>query len=1265
MLSLMIILSLVCVAAPSVSAASAMEFSTQGINFIKSSEGFAEYPYFDNGQWTVGYGTGVTGDDLSYYNRYGITEAQAVKLLEEYVESFETAVNTFIDNRGVKLTQNQFDALVCFTYNLGTNWMNEAGTFRSAVINGTTGNDFIFAISQFCKASGDVNVGLVKRRLCEANMYLNGVYSTVPPTNYKYVIYESNLEGATPDISVQAYDTSKTAAVKATVSKSGYRFLGWYTAEEKGTCVTSLGAATASNSVLYGRWQQGDGEKNTDGSIKGIAVEYSGYKRASATGKVYDVPNGTHKKTVDGDDKLSIVAEYMDSNNVKWGKLSGGGWIDVTAGLAGAPVYETPESIIDPIVVTVNSNNVNNRVGPGTNYPSQGKYTMGQQLTLTAVQPGGTYTWGKSDIGWIALQYTDYATVSIMNSADAKKVTAVGTVVRTDTLNVRAGAGTHNARVGGYNRGDVVKITLREKVGNTIWGLTEKGWISLYYVDYKDVEEGSVPDIEISNGNDNSATLIPGGSTGTGSTTNTVRTGKIVNCNTLRIRSAAGTHNAHIGNYAVGTYVNIYETVTLTADVWGRTDKGWISLRYVELDAPTTGLGVTGRVYNCNELRVRASAGTHFAQIGKLANGTKVEILEYVKVGNATWGRISQGWISLYYVDLDTPITDLDKKPETTPDTGVETTPTEPEVTEPQATQYKITINTATNGRVTASESEAAKGTSITMYVTPETGYELDTLVVKDASNTALSVTDKKFTMPASDVTITATFKKAAAKYNVTVNSATNGKVTASTTSCVAGTEVVLTAAPNAGYELNTLTVLNTATNTTIEVSGGKFTMPAGSVNVVATFKTAAASTHKVTVNAITNGSVSANTTTAKSGDTVTLTVAPNAGYVLDELTVKDASNAAIGTSGTGTTITFTMPASDVTVAATFVVEKHNVTIAASTNGSVSVNPDKYAKGATVTLEISPNPGYELDTLVVKDASNGSVAVSGNKFTMPGSAANVTATFKKSTLTVTVNEATNGTVTSDVATAKMGDTVTLKLTPAANYELDVLTVKDAAGNAVSVADNKFTMPATNVTVTATFKVIKYAVEIPTAANGKVTVEASEYEKGASVTYTVTADEGYEVDTVTVTNAAGKKVSVKNNKFTMPASKVTITATFKAVRTITVTVHNAENQPLKDVYVAIYNQAGGFAEVVAAKKSNSSGQITFTSSELAGITKGMRLVAQVTGDYTFAATHPVRDAVATLGLSKGEDSQSNDWLDVTAENGTPFTGSFVVRVAPKG
>ena len=67
MLSLVIILSLVCVAAPSVSAASAMDTSSKGIEMIKSFEGFIKYPIQDNAQWSVGYGTGGTGSDLEYY----------------------------------------------------------------------------------------------------------------------------------------------------------------------------------------------------------------------------------------------------------------------------------------------------------------------------------------------------------------------------------------------------------------------------------------------------------------------------------------------------------------------------------------------------------------------------------------------------------------------------------------------------------------------------------------------------------------------------------------------------------------------------------------------------------------------------------------------------------------------------------------------------------------------------------------------------------------------------------------------------------------------------------------------------------------------------------------------------------------------------------------------------------------------------------------------------------------------------------------------
>ena len=219
LLSLVIVLSLVCVAAPSVSAASAMKTSEPCVALLKSFEGFAAEPYPDNGHYTVGYGTVVSGSDLQKYQQNGITEAEADQLLRELLVSFETAVNRFIDKHSLKLSQNQFDALICFTYNFGAGWMNNTGyTITQAIINGATGNDLIYAFAQWCKVGDAIYKSLIERRLCEANMYLNNVYSKTVPIHFRYVIYNANDETVTPSISVQGYDSSKTADIKATVT---------------------------------------------------------------------------------------------------------------------------------------------------------------------------------------------------------------------------------------------------------------------------------------------------------------------------------------------------------------------------------------------------------------------------------------------------------------------------------------------------------------------------------------------------------------------------------------------------------------------------------------------------------------------------------------------------------------------------------------------------------------------------------------------------------------------------------------------------------------------------------------------------------------------------------------------------------------------------------------------------------------------------------------------------------------------------------------
>lgn len=62
----------------------------------------------------------------------------------------------------------------------------------------------------------------------------------------------------------------------------------------------------------------------------------------------------------------------------------------------------------------------------------------------------------------------------------------------------------------------------------------------------------------------------------------------------------------------------------------------------------------------------------------------------------------------------------------------------------------------------------------------------------------------------------------------------------------------------------------------------------------------------------------------------------------------------------------------------------------------------------------------------------------------------------------------NGTVTASAAKATQGTEITLTATPATDYQLEAFSVIDANNNAVTVAGNKFTMPASNVTVSATF-----------------------------------------------------------------------------------------------------------------------------------------------------------------------------------------------------
>ena len=148
---------------------------------------------------------------------------------------------------------------------------------------------------------------------------------------------------------------------------------------------------------------------------------------------------------------------------------------------------------------------------------------------------------------------------------------------------------------------------------------------------------------------------------------------------------------------------------------------------------------------------------------------------------------------------------------------------------------HSVTCNPVENGSISANPTTAYKNETVTLSATPASGYFFSTWDVRDANNNSITVTDNQFTMPDSDVTVSATFISGC---TVTVAEVEHGTVTASTTGAAPGTVVTLTASPETDYYLSTWLVFKTGdVNTTVVVANNQFTLPAYDVTVVGIFK--------------------------------------------------------------------------------------------------------------------------------------------------------------------------------------------------------------------------------------------------------------------------------------------------------------------------------------------------------------------------------------------------------------------------------------------
>ena len=457
-------------------------------------------------------------------------------------------------------------------------------------------------------------------------------------------------------------------------------------------------------------------------------------------------------------------------------------------------------------------------------------------------------------------------------------------------------------------------------------------------------------------------------------------------------------------------------------------------------------------------------------------------------------------------------------------------------------TYYNITCATGLqHGSVSAPES-AMEGTTVAISATPEPGYMVDTYTVYKTGSPSTTVTvssNGTFTMPDYAVTVSATFVENNNYYNIALGEVSHGTISASATSAKSGTNITLTAMPNSGYSLYAWYVFKTGDmNTTVNVSGNSFVMPAFDVTVMATFV---------------QGSVN--------GDFVKVASAPadwSGEYILVYEQSATTGYVWTGVDGTNSYVSKTISNNSI-VDDGFVT----VTIAPMTDGySVKVNGGtnngKYIYGTSGSNKINFGTNPSLNTLSyesnsVKMVSNTSVMRFNNNSGQDRFRYFQSSTYSNqqpvqlykrtyATQTHTVHFDSNG------GNGTMNDQAVNEFEPTALQSNAFVREGFVFEGWNTIADGTGDYYADGATVTLLDDLTLYAqwnqlfnISLVQPNHGSISASASQAFAETEIILTATVDPCYAFTQWLVTDAQGNAVTVTENQFEMPASDVTVSA----------------------------------------------------------------------------------------------------------------------------
>ena len=371
-----------------------------------------------------------------------------------------------------------------------------------------------------------------------------------------------------------------------------------------------------------------------------------------------------------------------------------------------------------------------------------------------------------------------------------------------------------------------------------------------------------------------------------------------------------------------------------------------------------------------------------------------------------------------------------------------------------------VSIHTITFNDGTSTSTDATKVINATNYY--KKGLSV-TLAGKQSDSYSYTVNGEgiagnTFTMPASNVVI-----GTAVPYTVTVSNVTGGSVVATPGGGKAGDVISLAVTPNAGYILNGISAEDASHNAVV-VNGGEwygnnmasFSMPGANVMVTPSF------TDDLTV-----GSLSVNL--PQSGiKSITIPAGVQSFKVYDD-------GGATGSFSAYCNETLTLTAPD----------GCKLQLTGTMNGGLDSRLSVFDGTSTSATPLLQDKACDRDGMFLIETNIGiinstdkymTIQFSNNSSIVAGTGVNlnVTVVMANTKRAITITNAANGSVESNVTTAKMDETITLTATPATGHALGALSVQDIYSNEVPVTWNvfenmaTFTMPGTAVTVTPIF-----------------------------------------------------------------------------------------------------------------------------------------------------------------------------------------------------